>query len=481
MSQPAPAPEELAPPTTPPDAPSFWKLVREALAGSRRDLTSESLGRAILLLAVPMVLEMFMESLFVVADMFWLAKLGSDAVTVAALTESMLVIVYVTAMGLAMGTGAVVARRTGAKDLDGAARGAVQAIVLAAVAALVLGVAGALAGPRILSFMGGSSAVVALGEVYPRVMFGGSATIMLIFVINAAFRGAGDASITMRTLWLANALNIVLGPCFIFGLGPFPRMGVEGAAVATTIGRGIGVLYQVRALAVGRGRLHVQRHHLRPDRETQGTILRLGGSGSLQMIVSMLSWPVLMKVVVAPFGSQVVAGYQIAFRVVMFFLLPSWGLGNAAATLVGQNLGAKRPERGEQAVWRAAFYNLVFLGSVSVALLVFATDVMRLFTPDPEVVDVGARCVRIVAGGFVFYAYGMVVTQAFNGAGDTRTPMFINLACFWAWEIPAAYLMSRPMGLGPTGIFVAIAVAFSLVAVLGVAMFRKGRWKSVQV
>jgi putative MATE family efflux protein len=408
------------------------------------------------------------------------SKLGPDAVTVVALTESMMTIVYTLAMGLAMGTGAVVARRTGAKDPDGAARAAVQAIILGASAAAILGVLGVVLGPRLLVAMGASPSVSALGGSFTRVMIGGSATALLLFVINAAFRGAGDASITMRALWLANAINIVLGPCFIFGLGPFPRLGVTGAAVATTIGRGIGVLYQLRCLFVARRRLHVTRAHLTFDRGTAATILRLSGSGAFQMFIGTASWIVLMKLV-ARFGSDVVAGYGIAFRVVMFALLPSWGLGNAAATLVGQNLGAKQPERGEQAVWRAAFYNFIFLGCVGLVFVIFASDIVRLFSPVPEVVEAGGRCLRIVAAGFLFYAYGMVVTQAFNGAGDTKTPMRINLVCFWAWEIPLAYVLSRPLGLGPTGIFIAIASAFSLVAVLGVALFRKGRWKSVQV
>jgi putative MATE family efflux protein len=459
----------------------FWALVRESLAGTRRDLTSETLSRAILLLAVPMVLEMVMESIFAVADIFWVSKLGPDAVAVAGMTETMMTVVYTLAMGLAMGTGAIVARRTGAKDPDGAARGAAQAIFLGAAASAVIGVAGGVLGPRVLAFMGGSPAVVALGGGYARVMFGGSATVLLIFVINAAFRGAGDASITMRTLWLANALNIVLGPCFIFGWGPFPRLGVEGAAVATTIGRGVGVLYQLRALASARGRLRVGRAHLAVDGATTRTILRLSRSGTLQMLVGMVSWPVLMKVVVAPFGSAVVAGYQIAFRVIMFALLPSWGLGNAAATLVGQSLGARRPERGEQAVWRAAFYNFVFLGVVGLLLFVFASDVIRFFSPVSEVVAAGGRCLRIVSAGFLFYAYGMVVTQAFNGAGDTRTPMLINLVSFWLWEIPAAKILAGPLNFGASGVFFAIAAAFSLVAVLGVATFRQGRWRSVEV
>jgi putative MATE family efflux protein len=465
---------------TPPSEPTFWALVRESLAGSRRDLTAEKLSRAILLLAVPMVLEMIMESIFAISDMFWVAKLGPDAVTVVAITETMMTIVYTMAMGLAMGTGAVVSRRTGAKDPDGAGRGAVQAILLGVSLAVVVGVLGVVLGPHLLAAMGGSPAVVAMGAVFPRVMIGGSATVLLLFVINAAFRGAGDASITMRTLWLANAINIVLGPCFIFGWGPFPRLGVTGAAVATTIGRGVGVLYQLRALAAARGRLRVTRAHLRVDGETLRTLVRLSRSGAVQMFVGMASWIVLMKLV-APFGSSVVAGYGIAFRVVMFALLPSWGLGNAAATLVGQSLGARQPERGEQAVWRAAFYNFVFLGGVGLLFVIFASDIVRLFSPVPEVVAAGGRCLRIVSAGFLFYAYGMVVTQAFNGAGDTRTPMRINLLCFWVWEIPLAYVLSRPAGFGPTGIFLAIASAFSLVAILGVTLFRRGRWKSVQV
>jgi putative MATE family efflux protein len=377
-----------------------------------------------------------------------------------------------------MGTGAVVARRTGAKDADGAARGAVQAILLGAVAAAVVGGVGALLGPRLLAVMGASPAVVALGGAYPRVMLGGSITVLLLFVVNAAFRGAGDASITMRTLWLANGINIALGPCLIFGWGPFPRLGVTGAAVATTIGRGVGVLYQMRALARGRRRLGVTRAHLRLDGDTLRTIVRLSRSGTFQTFIGMASWIFLVRIV-ARFGSAVLAGYGIAFRVVMFALMPSWGLGNAAATLVGQNLGAGRPERAEQAVWRAAFYNFVFLGAVGLALFILSPEIVRLFSADAGVVASGARCLRIVSAGFVFYAYGMVVTQAFNGAGDTRTPTLINLVCFWAWEIPVAFAASGP--LGPSGVFFAIATAFSLVAVLSVALFRRGRWKSVQV
>ncbi|HVU50270.1 MAG TPA: MATE family efflux transporter [Polyangia bacterium] len=475
------APEAVPSPALPSSAPAgFWALVREALAGTRRDLTAETLGRAILLLAVPMVLEMVMESIFAVADIFWISKLGPDAVSVGVCTESLMTLVYTLAMGLAMGTGAVVARRTGAKDADGAGRATVQAIILGASAAAALGLAGVFAGTRLMALMGAPPGALAIGAAYPRVMLGGSVTVLLLFVVNAAFRGAGDASITMRTLWLANGINIVLGPCLVFGWGPFPRLGVTGAAVATTIGRGVGVLYQLRALARGRGRLRVLRAHLVKDGAVQRTILRLSRSGAVQMFVGMASWIVLVKIV-SRFGANVIAGYGIAFRVVMFALLPSWGLGNAAATLVGQNLGARRPERAEQAVWRAALYNLFFLGAVGALLVIFASDVVRLFSPVPEVVAAGGRCLRIVSAGFVFYAYGMVVTQAFNGAGDTRTPLVINLVCFWLWEIPAAKLLSGPLDFGPSGVFFAIAAAFSLVAVLGVATFRRGRWRSVEV
>ena len=483
------ASEPLAAAAEPPDVSSppiaastgFWALVRESLAGSRRDLTSEALGRAILLLAVPMVLEMVMESIFAVADIFWVSKLGADAVSVAVVTESMMTVVYTLAMGLAMGTGAVVARRTGAKDADGAARAyTVQAIVMGAASAAVLGLVGALLGPRLLAVMGASPAAVALGGTYARVMLGGSVTVLLLFVVNASFRGAGDASITMRTLWLANGINIALGPCLIFGWGPFPRLGVAGAAVATTIGRGVGVLFQMRALARGRGRLGVARAQLRLDGDTLRTIVRLSRSGTLQTFIGMASWLFLVRVV-ARFGSQVLAGYGIAFRVVMFALLPSFGLANAAATLVGQNLGAGQPERAEQAVWRAGFYNFVFLGAVGLTLVILSPEIVGLFSADAVVVASGARCLRIVSVGFPFYAYGMVVTQAFNGAGDTRTPTVINLICFWIWEIPVAFAASGPLGLGPSGAFFAIAAAFSLVAVLGVAWFRRGRWRSVQV
>jgi putative MATE family efflux protein len=454
----------------------FWSLVREALAGSRRDLTVMPLGRAILLLAVPMVLEMVMESLFAVADIFWVSKLGADAVATVGLTETLLTVVYAVSMGLAMGVGAVVARRTGAKDPSGAGRAAVQAVVLGIALSVVVGITGATFAPRLLALLGASPGVLAMGAGFTRIMLGGCATIVLLFMINAAFRGAGDAAITLRTLWLSNGINILLGPVLVFGLGPAPRLGVNGAAIATNIGRGIGVLYQVWMLRRGGGRLVIRKEHLTVDSETLRTIFRIARSGVVQSLIGMTSWIGLVRIL-AVFGSTALAGYTIAMRVVMFMLLPSWGLGNAAATLVGQNLGAGNAARAEQAVWRAALYNCVFLGSIGLLLVPLGPHVVRLFTSDAAVVEQGGRCLRIVAAGFAFYAYAMVVSQAFNGAGDTRTPTWINLGCFWLGELPLALLLSRTFDLGPTGVYAAITLAFSSMAVVSVVLFRRGGWK----
>lgn len=459
---------------------SVWALVREALSGARQDYTALPLRRAVFLLAVPMVLEMIMESVFAVVDIFWVSRLGADAVATVTLTESMIVLVYAVAMGLSIGVGAVVARRTGEKDREGAARAAVQAIVLGLCVAVVVGVIGILFAPQLLALMGASPEVIATGSGFTRTMLGGSVTVLMLFLINAAFRGAGDATVAMRTLWLANGVNIALGPFLVFGWGPFPQMGVTGAAVATTIGRGVGVLYQLRALSAGRGHLGVCRRHLRIDGETLRGILRISGNAIVQMLIGMTSWVGLVRVV-ATFGSTALAGYGIAMRIVIFALLPSWGMANAAATLVGQNLGAGRPERSEQAVWRASFYNLVFLGSIGLLFVIFAEPIVRAFSSDPAVLAHGTHALRIISAGFLFYAYGMVITQAFNGAGDTRTPTLINLFCFWLWEIPLAWVLAGPLGMGPTGVFVAVLIAFSTCAVVSVLLFRRGRWKTVKV
>jgi putative MATE family efflux protein len=404
---------------------------------------------------------------------------GPDAIATVTLTESMMVIVYTAAMGLSIGCTALVARRTGEKDPDNAARAAAHGILQGLVLALVVAGLGVALAPALLRAMGGSPAVVS-GAGYTRVLLGGSVTVILLFMINAAFRGAGDAAIAMRTLALANAINIVLGPCFIFGWGPFPRMGVTGAAVATTIGRGIGVLYQLYALASGRGRLHLRAQHLRYDAALMASMLRVSITGVVQIFISSASWVGLIRVI-ASFGTNALAGYQVAIRIVMLAILPSFGMSNAAATLVGQNLGAGKPDQAERAVWRTAYYNLICLGLVGALFVVGADFLLGLFSDDPEVRMHGARCLRIVAAGFPFYAYGMVLTQCFNGAGDTGTPTWINLVCFWLIQIPLAFLLSHVLGLGPTGVFVSVTVAFCSVAVISAVIFRQGHWKKIKV
>ncbi len=458
--------------------PGLWSVVRESLRGEQHhDYTAGPVGRAILLLSVPMVLEMVLESVFAVVDIFWVSRLGADAVAAVGLTESLLTLIYALAMGLGIGATALVARRIGERDPEGAARAAVQALALALVISAVLGTAGALLAPRLLALMGASPAVIEIGRGYATIMLGGEAAIIVLFVVNAVFRGAGDAAIAMRVLWLANALNILLGPLFIFGVGPFPELGVTGAAVATTAGRSIGALYAVSRLFRRGSRVPVGRRHLSLDLGVMRQILRLAGSASLQTIVGMASWIGLVRIL-ATYGSAALAGYTIAIRVVIFALLPSWGLSNAAATMVGQALGARKPERAEESVWRAGRYNAVFLTIVGVIFFAGARIIVRAFTSDPAVTDYAVDCLRIVGVGFPLYAYGMVLTQSFNGAGDTWTPTWLNLLCFWLFEIPLAWALAGPLGLGPTGVFWAIMAAFSALALASAAVFRRGRWKT---
>jgi putative MATE family efflux protein len=454
----------------------WWTVVRDAVRGTAHDYTSGSLGQAIVLLAIPMVLEMAMESIFAVVDVFWVSRLGPDAVATVGLTESMLTLVYTAAMGLSIGVAAVVARRIGERRPEAAAEAAVQGIALGlAVAALVAGLGVALA-PRLLAIMGASPTVTAIGVGYTRMMLGGSATVFLLFLINAIFRGAGDAAVAMRVLWLANAINIVLGPCLIFGLGPFPRLGVTGAAVATTIGRGTGVLYQLYSLTRGDARVTVGRRDLTLRPAVMATLLRLSGSATFQVLVGTASYIGLVRIM-STFGSAALAGYTIAIRILVFALLPSWGLSNAAATMVGQSLGAGKPERAERAAWLAGGYNMVVLGTVGLLFIVLAGPIVGLFTHDPVALPTGAVGLRTMSYGFVFYALGMVLTQAFNGAGDTWTPTFISFGCFWLWEIPLAYVLARVRDYGPQGVFIAITVAYSSLALVSVVLFKRGRWK----
>jgi len=460
--------------------PSFWDSVREAIGGSRQDFTEGSLGRAILLLAVPMILEMLMESVFAIVDVFWVSRLGADAVATVGITESMLAIVYAISLGLSMSAAAMVARRIGERNPDQAAVSAVQAIGVGVMVGLVVGATGTVLAPKLLQLMGASTELVASGHRYTSVMLGSSFVILQLFLINAIFRGAGDAAIAMRVLWLANLINLVLDPCLIFGLGPFPALGVTGAAVATTTGRSVGVIYQLVVLARGRSRIVVRREHLQLHPIVMLRLLRLSANGILQVAIGTASWLGLVRIL-SRFGSNALAGYTIGVRIILFALLPSWGMSNAAATLVGQNLGARRPDRAERSVWLAGFYNMCFLGGVGLLFVLFAPGLIRLFTSDPLVTPFAVDCLRIVSCGFLFYAYGLVFSQAFNGAGDTLTPTLLNLTCFWLWEIPMAYLLSIRLGLGPRGVFVSITIAFSTLALLGGLVFRRGRWKQQQV
>jgi putative MATE family efflux protein len=458
----------------------LWADLREGILGTQQDFTEGSLGRAIILLAIPMVLEMSMESLFAVVDVFYISQLGADAVATVGITESLLTLIYAVALGLSIATTALVARRMGEKQPDEAAIAAVQAIVLSLVVSLCVAFAGGMLAPNLFRLMGASEAIIENGTGYAVWMLGGNATIMLLFLNNAIFRGAGDAVIAMRALWLANIINIILDPCFIFGWGPFPQMGVTGAAVATNIGRGLGVCYQMYSLMRGKGRVTVQRHHWVLNARVMLRLLRVSLGGIFQFLIATASWLGLVRII-AIFGSAALAGYTIALRIIIFSILPSWGLSNAAATLVGQNLGAGKPERAEKSVWLTGLSNMLFLGCIAVVFITFPEPLIRLFTRDAAVVPVGVDCLRYVSYGYLFYAYGMVIVQAFNGAGDTDTPTIINLFCYWLFQIPLAYILAIRWGLGTRGVFLAITVAESLVAVVGMLVFRRGRWKQRRV
>ncbi len=455
------------------------KDLREAVLGTQQDFTTGSMGRAIFLLAVPMMLEMGMESLFAVVDVFYVAKLGADAVATVGLTESTLTLIYAVALGLSMSTTAMVARRIGEKDHEGAAVAAVQAIGIGVLMSVPVSLIGGYFADDILRVMGASENIID-NSGYFAWMFAGNLTIQLLFIINAVFRGAGDAVHAMRALWLANILNIVLDPCFIFGLGPFPEMGVTGAAVATNIGRGMGVVYQLSVLARGLGRVKIHRSQWRLNREVMLRLLRVSLGGIFQFFVATASWVGLVRIV-SLFGSAALAGYTIALRIITFTILPSWGVGNAAATLVGQNLGAAKPERAERAVWTTGFCNFVFLELVAVIFIFFPEFFVGIFTRDPAVVPYAVDCLRYVSYGYGFYAYGMIMVQAFNGAGDTFTPTIINIFCYWMLQIPLAYILAKPLDFGAHGAFLAITIAESVLAVVSIFFFRRGRWKERKI
>jgi putative MATE family efflux protein len=456
--------------------PSLWSSVREAVRGSHQDFTQGSLNRAILLLAIPMVLEMVLESLFAVVDVFWVGRVSANAVATVGLTESLLLLVFAIGMGLSLSTTAMVARRTGEHDHEGAAVAAVQAIFIGLAFSVAIGLPCLYFAPDLLLLMGASPQIVSTGSGYARIALGGSGVVVLLFLNNAIFRGAGDAAIAMRLLWLSNIINLVLDPCLIFGWGPFPRLGVTGAALATFTGRGIGVLYQFYRLLRGTERIRVLRRQIRVNLEVLLRLFRVSLSGIFQFAIAQSSWIGLVRIV-SFFGASAVAGYTIAIRIVIFAILPSWGLSNAAATLVGQNLGAKQPERAETSVWRTGFYNMIFLGAVGIIFVLFAEPVVHIFSRDPDVVPLAVSCLRIVSCGNIGYAYAMVMLQAFNGAGDTVTPTIVNFFGFWMFEIPLAYWLAIHQGMHSNGVYWSIVIAEGSIAVASIILFRRGRWK----
>ncbi|WP_400078444.1 MATE family efflux transporter [Winogradskyella sp. R77965] len=458
----------------------FFKYFKIAVSGKEQDLTSGSIRRAVFMLSIPMILEMLMESIFAIVDIFYVSKVSVNAVATIGLTESVITLVYAVAIGLSMAATAIVARRIGEKDRKGASQAAVQVIGLGILVAAIISVIGILYPKEILQLMGGESDLIAEGYGYTQVLLGGNVTIMLLFLINAIYRGAGDASIAMWALVLSNGLNIILDPMFIFGFGPIPAYGVKGAAIATTIGRGTAVVFQLAILFYGWSKIKIAFKDLVLRVAVMINLIKVSLGGIGQFLIGTSSWVFLMRIM-SEFGSEVLAGYTIAIRVIMFTLMPAWGMSNAAATLVGQNLGAQKPQRAEDSVWKTGKFSAVFMGVVSILYLIFATQIISWFTSEPEVIKNGALCLRIIAAGYIFYGYGMVIINAFNGAGDTKTPTYINFICFWLFQLPFAYVLALTFNFGPLGVFLAITLAEVLITVIGVIWFKKGHWKSTKV
>lgn len=452
----------------------------QAVTGKENDFTTGSIRKAIFMLSIPMILEMMMESIFAIVDIAYVSQVSVNAVATIGLTESVITLVYAVAIGLSMAATAVVARRIGEKDVQGAKEAAVQAIALGVLVSAIVGVIGFIYAKEILSLMGAEPDLIAEGFGYTRLLFGGNITILLLFLINAIFRGAGNASIAMWTLVLSNGLNIILDPIFIFGWGPIPEYGVMGAAIATNIGRGTAVLFQLAILFFGYGAIQIKFKDMAIRVGVMLNLIKVSLGGIAQFIIGTSSWVFLMRMI-SEFGSEVLAGYTIAIRVMLFTLMPSWGMSNAAATLVGQNLGARQPERAETSVWKTGKYNAYFMGVVSIIYLLFAYDIVGWFNENQVVVENGALCLQIIAVGYIFYAYGMVVTQAFNGAGDTGTPTKINLVAFWLFQLPFAYLAAITFKLGAMGVFIAITAAEVLLAIISIVWFKRGYWKEVKV
>lgn len=458
------------------DLKELWRDIKEAISGTQRDFTETSLGRAILILAVPMVLEMLMESIFAIVDIFFVSKLGANAVATVGLTESVMTIIYAIGMGLAMATTALVSRRIGEKKQKEAGVVAFQAILVGASVSIFIALPGIFFAKEFLQLMGGTTEVVEEGYMYPAIMFGGNLIIMTLFIINAVFRSSGDAAISMRVMWLANIINIILDPLLIFGYGPFPELGLKGAAIATTIGRGTAVIYQFYLLWSGKYRIRLYWDSLKLKIDVMWNLLRVSGGGILQNLIATSSWIFLMRII-AVSGPDAIAGYTIAIRIVIFPLLLAWGLSNAAATLVGQNLGAKHPDRAERSVWITGYINLAFMGLMGAILALFPNFWIGLFVEEGAVLSNGILALRIVSFGFLFYALGMVLMQGFNGSGDTITPTKINFFSFWLFEIPLAYVLAIVLNMGLTGATSAIVIAEAFLTVLALYLFKKGKWK----
>lgn len=461
----------------------IFSFIKQAIKGSHQDYTTLDMRKAVFMLAIPMILEMGMESVFAVVDLFFVGHLENSqhALQTVALTESILTIVYSLAIGVSMAATAVVARRIGEKNPDGAAKGGMQAIWISVLLTVAISITGFIYAADILRLMGAEPQTIAMGITYIHIMMAGSLVIMLLFLINGIFRGAGDASMAMRSLWLANICNIILCPLLINGLGPIPAFGLTGAAIATTTGRGIGVCYQLYHLFRGKGIVKIHARHLLPDWPIIKSIVSIASPGTLQFIIGSCSWILLARLVAETGHSAASAGYQTAIRIVMFFLLPAWGISNAAATLVGQNLGANQPQRAEEAVIKTAKYNALFMGTVCLLFLIFPEPIISVFTNQDDVKAIAVKALRIVSSGYIFYGIGMVMTNAFNGAGDTWTPTWINLFGFWAFQVPLAYLLAKYFELGPTGVFIAIPVSETVITIIAYILFKRGKWKTVKV
>lgn len=458
----------------------FFKLFSQALFGKEEDYTSGSIRKAVFLLSIPMIAEMLLEGCFALIDILYVSRVGVNAMATVGLTEAVVTLLYAIAIGLSMATTAIVARRIGEKNPKQASIAGAQAIIIGSTVSIILAIIGILFPKEILALMGAEKDLIEEGYGYTQILIGGNLSIMLLFLINAIFRGAGSAKIAMLSLGLASLLNIILDPIFIFGWGPIPAMGVKGAAIATTIGRGTAVLFQIYMLQSGKSPIVIGFKQLKLKTKIMFNLVKISLGGIGQFLIGTSSWMFLMRLV-AEFGSEVLAGYVLAIRIIMFTILPAWGMSNAAATLVGQNLGAKLPERAEKSVWITAKYNVIFMLLISILYIGFADPLVFLFTQDSEVVKYGAMALRLIATGYVFYGFGMVLTQAFNGAGDTKTPTLINFISYWLFQLPLAYLAAIYFEKGPNAVFLSIAIAETLLAILAIYIFRKGRWKSIDI